>query len=68
MNFDRIKKKLLKSFLLFSLSLSLLSGPVAGNEVSKLLECLSGAKDAKIQELDAEGEATGEPEAIHKKK
>ncbi len=35
-------------------SLSLYSGPIAQNELRKILEALSGTGDAQIQELDEE--------------
>ena len=44
--------------------LSLGSGPIAQNEIVKMLEALSGTKDAKVQELDEEEEY----EEIRKKK
>ena len=35
-------------------SLSLYSGPIAQNEIRKMLEALSGTSDAQVQELDEE--------------
>ena len=33
-------------------SLSLTSGPIAQNEIAKMLEALSGTSDAQVRELD----------------
>lgn len=44
-------------------SLSLSSGPVAQNEIRKMLEALSGTGDKQVQELDE-----GESEEIKRKK
>ena len=52
-----MKEKLYKVFLALLVSLSLSSGPIAQNEIVKLLEALSGTGDAKIQELDEEKES-----------
>ena len=47
------KKKIYKLFLTLMVSLSLGSGPIAQNEILKLLEALTGTGDIKIvQELD----------------
>lgn len=55
-----MKEKMMKFIIIMLVCLSLSSGPAAGNEVTKMLECLSGARDAKLQELDAEEEESGE--------
>ena len=47
-------KKLYKLFLTLMVSLSLYSGPIAQNEIRKMLEALSGTSDAQVQELDEE--------------
>lgn len=59
-----MKEKIYKLFLALMVSLSLGLGPVAQNEIVKLLETFSGAGDAQIQELDEEKE----DEEIRKKK
>jgi hypothetical protein len=68
MKLSVLKKKLMKFFIIWSVCLSLTAGPAAGNEVTKMLECLSGAREAKMQELDAEEKDTGGVDKIHKKK
>jgi hypothetical protein len=60
MRLSSIKEKFLKFFLVFSVCISLWGGPAAGHEISKMLECLSGVRDEKIQELDAEGDVAEE--------
>lgn len=37
--------------------LSLSSSPIAQNEIAKMLEALSGTRDAQVQELDEEKES-----------
>lgn len=49
-----MKNKIYKLFLILMVSLSLTSGPVAQNEIRKVLEILSGTGDAQVQELDEE--------------
>ena len=59
-----MKERIYKLFLTIMVCLSLDSGPIAQNEIVKMLEALSGTKDAKVQELDEEEES----EEIRKKK
>jgi hypothetical protein len=59
---SKIKKRLFKFFIMFFVYLSLSVGPVAGYEVIKMLESLTGDKERIMQELDEEGQETGEPE------
>ena len=47
-----MKEKLYKLFLAIMVSLSLTSGPIAQNEIAKMLEALSGTSDAQVRELD----------------
>ena len=61
MKISLIKQKILKIFIIISVWIALSGGPVAGNEVSKMLECLTGARDVKIEELNEEGDDTQEP-------
>lgn len=49
-----MKKRFYKLFLTLMVSLSLYSGPIAQNELRKILEALSGTGDAQVQELDEE--------------
>jgi len=56
-----MKEKLLKLFIIILVCMSLSSGPLAQKEISKMLECVSGVRDAKIEELDEVEEETGEP-------
>lgn len=42
-----MKEKLYKLFLAIMVSLSLTSGPIAQNEIAKMLEALSGTSDAQ---------------------
>ena len=58
-----MKEKIYKLFLTLMVSLSLGSGPIAQNEIVKMLEAFSGTGDAQIQELDED-----EAEEIKKKK
>ena len=51
-----MKEKLYKLFLAIMVSLSLTSGPIAQNEMAKMLEALSGTGEAQVQELDEEKE------------
>lgn len=61
----KIKEKIYKLFVALIVSLSLSSGPIAQNEIRKLLEALSGTGASQVvQELD-EGD---ESEEIKKKK
>lgn len=59
-----MKERIYKLFLTIMVCLSLGSGPIAQNEIVKMLEALSGTKDAKVQELDEDEES----EEIRKKK
>lgn len=52
-----MKKRIYKLFLAFMVSLSLGSGPVAQNEIRKMLEVLSRTSYEQIQELDVEEES-----------
>lgn len=58
-----MKEKIYKLFLTMMVCLSLGSGPIAQNEIVKMLEALSGA--AQVQEFDQEEEK--EIEEIKKK-
>ena len=49
-----MKKKIYKFFITLMVILSLGSGPIAMNEIAKMLEALSGRGDAQVQELDEE--------------
>lgn len=51
-----MKEKIYKLFLALMVSLSLTSGPVAQNEIRKMLEALSGAAEAQVQRLEEEDE------------
>ena len=57
-----MKEKIYKLFLTLMVSLSLGSGPIAQNEIVKMLKALSGADKEQVQELDEE-----ESEKIKKK-
>ena len=59
-----MKEKIYKLFLTLMVSLSLGSGPIAQNEIVKMLEAFSGRGDAQIQELEEDKEF----EEIRKKK
>lgn len=48
-----MKEKIYKWFLIIMVSLSLGAGPIAQNEIYKMLESLSGGS-AQVQELDEE--------------
>lgn len=58
-----MKKMVYKLFLTLMVSLSLGSGPIALNEIRKMLEALSGTGDAQVHELD-EDEKESEEERI----
>lgn len=60
-----MKKKIYKLFITIMVSLSLGSGPVAQNEILKMLEALSRTGIEQVQELDEE---ELESEEIKKKK
>ena len=47
-----MKAKIYKLFLTLMVCLSLGSGPIAQNEIAKILEALSGTGDAQVRELD----------------
>lgn len=52
-----MKERIYKLFLILTVSLSLGSGPLAQNEIRKLLEALSGTSDTQIvQEIDEEND------------
>ena len=48
---NRIYRKLKQIFIMLSICTTLLAGPAAGHEVSKMLESMDGKKAAQIQEL-----------------
>ena len=52
-----MKEKIYKLFITLMVCLSLGSGPVAQNEIVKMLEALSGTGEAQLQELDEEKES-----------
>lgn len=60
-----MKAKLYKFLLVLMVSMSLDLGPIAQNEIRKMLEALSGTSDAQVQELDEEEK---ESEEIRKRK
>ena len=60
-----MKEKIYKLFLNLMVCLSLGSGPIAQNEIAKMLEALSGTGGVQVQELD---EKENESEEIRKKK
>ena len=49
-----MKKKIYKFFITLMVILSLGSGPIAMNEIAKMLEALSGTGAAQVQELEEE--------------
>lgn len=49
-----MKKKIYKLFLTLMVSLSLGSGPIAQNEIVKMLEAFTGTGNEQVQELDEE--------------
>ena len=51
-----MKKKIYKLFLALMVSLSLASSPAVQNEMRKMLESLSGAAEAQVQQLEEEEE------------
>ncbi|BDF34482.1 hypothetical protein CE91St62_25450 [Lachnospiraceae bacterium] len=51
-----MKERVYKFFLVLMVCLSLGSGPIAQNEMAKMLEALSGTGEAQVQELDEEKE------------
>lgn len=59
-----MKKKIYKIFLILMVGLSLSSGPIAQNEIAKMLEALSRTSNTQVQELDEEKES----EEIKKRK
>lgn len=64
LNWRNMKEKIYKLFLALMVSLSLYSGPIAQNEIRKMLECLSKTETWQVQELEEEKES----EEIRKKK
>jgi len=60
-----MKEKIYKLFITLMVCLSLGSGPIAQNEIVKMLEALTGTGNAQVQELDEEEKET---EEIKKKK
>lgn len=64
-----IYRKLKQMLIVISISTALLSGPVAGNEISKMLECMDGQRDAQIMEIcESENEENEEQKHRHKMK
>lgn len=55
-----MKGKIYKLFLVLMVSLSLSSGPIAQNEIAKMLEAFSETGDAQIEELDEDEKESGE--------
>ena len=51
-----MKERIYKFFLVLMVCLSLGSGPIAQNEMAKMLEALSGTGEAQVQELVEEKE------------
>lgn len=49
-----MKKRIYKVFLILMVSLSLSAGPIAQNEIAKMLEALSGQSNVQVQVLDEE--------------
>lgn len=49
-----MKNKIYKLFLTLMVCLSLGSGPIAQNEIGKILEALSGVGNEQVQELSEE--------------
>jgi hypothetical protein len=49
-----MREKIYKLFLAIMVSMSLLSGPIAQNEVRKVLEILSQTSYTQVQEVDEE--------------
>lgn len=49
---NRIYRRLKQIFIMLSICMTLLSGPVAGNEVSKMLECMDGQRNAQVRECN----------------
>lgn len=60
-----MKKKLYKLFIILMVYMALGSGPIALNEIARMLESLSGTGNAQMQERDEEEK---ESEEIKKKK
>lgn len=52
-----MNKKIYKLFLILMVGLSLSSGPMAQNEIAKMLESLSRTSITQVQELDEEKES-----------
>jgi len=61
-----LKEKVLKFFIIFTVCISLSQGPAASREIDKMLECLSGARDQKMCEIDEDEINIGEPEKADK--
>lgn len=54
---NRIYRSLKQIFIVLFMCTALLSGPVTGREVSKMLECMDGQREAQIREFnEAENE------------
>lgn len=49
-----MKEKIYKLFLALMVSLSMVSGPIAQNEILKMLESLSGTEEVQVSETDEE--------------
>lgn len=52
-----MKKRIYKLFLVLMVGLSLSAGPIAQNEIAKMLEALSGQTNVQVQVLDEEKES-----------
>lgn len=59
-----MKKRIYKVFLILMVGLSLSAGPIAQNEIAKMLEALSGQSNVQVQGFDEEKES----EEIKKRK
>jgi hypothetical protein len=55
-----IRKKLYKLFIVFCICISINGGAIAQSEISKMLESLTGEKEAIIREIDEEEDEIGE--------
>lgn len=49
-----MKEKIYKLFLALMVSLSMVSGPIAQNEIRKMLESLSRTEEVQVSETDEE--------------
>lgn len=55
-----MKEKIYKFFLALIVSLSIATGPIAQNEILKMLEVLTGTIEAQVQEIEEEEKETEE--------